>query len=205
MSLTPPQTVWKLQTALHAKAKAASSYRFYALYDKLYRRDVLLHAYQCCRANQGSPGVDGQSFDDIESAGLDVWLDALTQSLRDRSYRPDPVKRVWIPKPDGKERPLGIPTIRDRVVQMAAVLVMQPIFEADLPDEQFGYRPRKSALQAVETKASDVHVFRLHRYFQQLQDSHALPNMSGSNPACLAGEVNFLKPFMPEAADHPSL
>jgi RNA-directed DNA polymerase len=151
MSLVPPDTVRKLQTALHSKAKAASGYRFYALYDKLYRQDVLLHAYQCCRANRGSPGVDGQSFDDIESAGQEVWLDALTQSLRDRSYRPDPVKRVWIPKPDGKERPLGIPTIRDRVVQMAAVLLMRPIFEADLPDEQFGYRPRKSALQAVET------------------------------------------------------
>jgi group II intron reverse transcriptase/maturase len=150
MSLPPPPTVRKLQTALHTKAKAASDYRFYALYDKLYRPDVLLHAYQCCRANKGSPGVDGQSFDDIEEYGLERWLDALTQSLRDRTYRPGPVKREWIPKPDGKQRPLGIPTIRDRVVQMAAALVMQPIFEADLPDEQFGYRPEKSALQAVE-------------------------------------------------------
>jgi group II intron reverse transcriptase/maturase len=150
MSLTPPETVWKLQTALQTKAKAAPSYRFYALYDKLYRRDVLLFAYRCCRANQGSPGVDGQSFDDIEAYGLDRWLDALTQSLKDKNYRPDPVRRVWIPKPDGKGRPLGIPTIRDRVVQMAAVLVMQPIFETDLPDEQFGYRPGKSALDAVE-------------------------------------------------------
>jgi group II intron reverse transcriptase/maturase len=151
MSLTPPQSVWKLQTALHSKAKAVPSYRFYALYDKLYRRDVLLHAYLCCRANKGSPGVDGQSFDDIEEYGRDGWLDTLTQSLRDKTYRPDPVKRVLIPKPDGKTRPLGIPTIRDRVVQMAAVLVMQPIFEADFPDEQFGYRPGKSALAAVQT------------------------------------------------------
>jgi RNA-directed DNA polymerase len=150
MSLTPPQSVWKLQTALHAKAKAAPDYRFYALYDKLYRRDVLSFAYQCCRANKGAPGVDGQSFDDVEAYGLDRWLDALTQSLKETSYRPDPVRRVWIPKPEGKQRPLGIPTIRDRVVQMAAVLVMQPIFETDLPDEQFGYRPGKSALQAVE-------------------------------------------------------
>jgi RNA-directed DNA polymerase len=150
LSLPPPDTVWKLQTALHAKAKAAPDYRFYALYDKLYRRDVLLHAYQRCRANKGSPGVDGQSFDDVEAYGLDRWLDALTQSLRDKTYRPDPVKRVWIPKPGGKQRPLGIPTIRDRVVQMAAVLVMQGIFETDLPDEQFGYRPGKSALQAVK-------------------------------------------------------
>ena len=152
MSLAPPETVWKLQTALRAKAKAAPNYRFYALYDKLYRRDVLLHAYQCCRANKGSPGVDGQSFDDVEAYGLDRWLDALTQSLRDRSYRPDPVKRVFIPKPGSdKRRPLGIPTVRDRVVQMAAVLLMQVIFEADLPDEQFGYRPGKGALQAVQS------------------------------------------------------
>ena len=150
MSLTPPESVWKLQTALHAKAKAAPGYRFYALYDKLYRRDVLHHAYRCWRANRGSPGVDEQSFEDIESSGLEDWLDALTQDLSNKNYRPDPVKRVWIPKPDGKERPLGIPTIRDRVVQMAAVLVMQPIFETDLPEEQFGYRPGKSALQAVE-------------------------------------------------------
>jgi group II intron reverse transcriptase/maturase len=150
MSLIPPESVWKLQTALHAKAKAASGYRFYALYDKLYRRDVLHHAYRCCRANQGAAGVDGQTFDDIESSGLDGWLDALTQQLRDKTYRPDPVRRVYLPKPDGKTRPLGIPTIRDRVVQMAAGLLMQPIFEADFPDEQFGYRLGRSALQAVE-------------------------------------------------------
>lgn len=150
MRLTPPESVRKLQKALHAKAKAASSYRFYALYDKLYRRDVLLHAYLHCRANHGVPGVDGQSFDDIESAGREAWLDALTQDLRDKTYRPAPVLRVWLPKPDGNLRPLGIPTVRDRVVQMAAVLVMQPIFEADLPEEQFGYRPQKSALQAVQ-------------------------------------------------------
>jgi RNA-directed DNA polymerase len=149
VSLTTPESVWKLQTALQVKAKAAPGYRFYALYDKLYRRDVLYHAYRCCRANHGSPGVDGQTFEDIEAYGLDRWLDALTQTLKEKTYRPDPVRRVWIPKPDGKERPLGILTIRDRVVQTAAVLVMQPIFEADLPEEQFGYRPGKSGLGAV--------------------------------------------------------
>jgi hypothetical protein len=89
--------------ALQAKAKAAPSFRFYALYDKVYRRDVLYHAYRCCRANQGSPGVDGQSFEDVEAYGLDRWLDALTQTLKEKTYRPDPVRRVWIPKPDGKE------------------------------------------------------------------------------------------------------
>ena len=150
MSLTTPETVGKLQMALQAKAKAAPSFRFYALYDKVYRRDVLYHAYRCCRANQGSPGVDGQSFEDVEAYGLDRWLDALTQTLKEKTYRPDPVRRVWIPKPDGKERPLGIPTIRDRVVQMAVVLVIQPIFETDLPEEQFGYRPGKDALKAVQ-------------------------------------------------------
>jgi RNA-directed DNA polymerase len=150
VSLATPETVGKLQMALQAKAKAASNFRFYALYDKVYRRDVLYHAYRCCRANQGSPGVDGQSFEDVEAYGLDRWLDALTQSLKEKTYRPDPVRRVWIPKPDGKERPLGIPTIRDRVVQMAVVLVIQPIFETDLPEEQFGYRPGKSALNAVQ-------------------------------------------------------
>lgn len=136
--------------ALHTKAKAAPGYRFYSLYDKLYRRDILRHAYLRCRANRGSAGVDGQTFDDIESQGLEAWLDALTQTLRNKTYRPDPVRRVHLPKPDGKTRPLGIPTIRDRVVQMAAVLLMQPIFEVDFPDEQFGYRPERSALQAVE-------------------------------------------------------
>jgi RNA-directed DNA polymerase len=150
VSLITPESVWKLQMALQAKAKAAPGYRFYALYDKLYRRDVLYHAYRCCRANHGAPGVDGQTFEDIEEYGLDLWLDALTQSLKDKTYRPDPVRRVWIPKPDGKQRPLGILTVRDRVVQTAAVLVMQPIFEADLPEEQYGYRPGKSALDAVQ-------------------------------------------------------
>ncbi|MCA1840193.1 MAG: group II intron reverse transcriptase/maturase [Actinobacteria bacterium] len=151
MSLSPPLTVGKLQTALHTKAKASPDYRFYALYDKLYRRDVLLHAYQRCRANKGSPGVDGQTFDDIQEYGLERWLDDLTENLRNKTYRPDPVRRVWIAKADGKtKRPLGIPTTRDRVVQMAAVLVMEPIFEADLPEEQHGYRPEKSALGAVQ-------------------------------------------------------
>jgi RNA-directed DNA polymerase len=150
MSLLPPLSVGKLQTALHTKAKASSDYRFYALYDKLYRRDVLFHAYRRCRDNKGSPGVDGQTFDDIEEYGLERWLDDLTEDLRNKTYLPSPVRRHWVEKPDGKLRPLGIPTIRDRVVQMAAVLVMQPIFEADLPEEQHGYRPKKSAQGAVQ-------------------------------------------------------
>jgi group II intron reverse transcriptase/maturase len=150
MSLQPPNKVEKLQTALHAKAKAAPTYRFYVLYDKLYRWDVLSFAYERCRANQGAAGVDGQTFQDIKEYGERRWLEELAKELQEKTYQPSPVKRVWIPKPDGKQRPLGIPTIRDRVVQMAVVLVLEPIFEADLQPEQHAYRPGKSALAAVE-------------------------------------------------------
>ena len=150
MSLEPPDKVRKLQTALHAKAKAAPDYRFYLLYDKLYRWDVLAYAYLRCKANQGAAGVDGQTFLDIEAYGERRWLEELAKELQDKTYQPSPVQRVWIPKPDGKQRPLGIPTIRDRVVQMAAVLVLEPIFEADLPPEQHAYRPGSSALDAVQ-------------------------------------------------------
>ena len=150
MSLAPPEKVGKLQMALHAKAKAAPDYRFYLLYDKLYRQDVLAHAYERCRANQGAAGVDGQTFADIKEYGEGRWLEELAKELQGKTYQASPVKRVWIPKPDGKQRPLGIPTIRDRVVQMAAVLVLEPIFEADLPSEQHAYRPGKSALEAIQ-------------------------------------------------------
>jgi RNA-directed DNA polymerase len=149
MSLPPPPKVQKLQEALHAKAKGSPGYRFYALYDKVYRRDVLEWAYVRCRANDGAPGVDRQTFEDIEAYGLDRWLDELAAQLRGRTYRPHPVRRVFIPKPDGKPRPLGIATIRDRVAQMAVVLVLEPIFEADLEPEQYAYRPDRSALDAV--------------------------------------------------------
>ena len=132
MSLATPASVQKLQTALHAKAKASPDFRFYALYDKVYRRDVLVHAYERCEANGGAAGVDNQTFEDIERYGVERWLSELTQELKSRTYQPQPVRRVYIPKPDGKQRPLGIPTIRDRVVQTAAVLVLEPIFEADL-------------------------------------------------------------------------
>jgi group II intron reverse transcriptase/maturase len=149
VSLTPPPKVQKLQTTLHAKAKEAPGYRFYRLYDKVYREDILEFAYRRCRSNDGAPGVDGQTFEDIEAYGRDRWLDELTTEWRGRTYRPSPVRRVLIPKPDGKQRPLGIATIRDRVVQMAVVLVLEPIFAADLPPEQHAYRPDHSALDAV--------------------------------------------------------
>jgi len=150
MSLQPPKQLEKLQTALHAKAKAAPAYRFYVLYDKVYRWDVLAFAYERCKANQGAAGVDGQTFQDIESYGERRWLEERAKELQNKTYQASPVKRVWIPKADGKQRPLGIPTIRDRVVQMAVVLVLEPIFEADLPSEQYAYRSGKSALDALK-------------------------------------------------------
>ena len=150
MSLTTPESVQKLQTALHDKAKKSPAFRFYALYDKVYRKDVLTFAYACSKANGGAAGVDGQSFEDIESYGVERWLDELTQELKSRTYQPLPVRRVYIPKPDGKQRPLGVPAIRDRVAMMAAVLVLDPIFEADLQPEQYAYRRDRSALDAVK-------------------------------------------------------
>jgi len=150
MGLTTPAGVQKLQTALHAKAKEAPNFRFHALYDKVYRKDVLAYAYERWAANGGAAGVDEQTFQDIEQYGRERWLDELTQELKSRTYQPQPVRRVYIPKPDGKQRPLGIPTIRDRVVQTAAVLVLEPIFEADLPAEQYAYRADRSALDAVQ-------------------------------------------------------
>jgi RNA-directed DNA polymerase len=149
MNLIPPTTVGKPQATLHTKAKEAPSYRFHALYDKLYRTDVLTFAYQRCRANGGSAGVDGQTFADIEAYGDKQWLEELTRELKGKTYTPQAVRRVWLPKADGSKRPLGIPTIRDRVVQMAAVLVLEPIFEADLQPEQYAYRTGRSAHQAV--------------------------------------------------------
>ena len=149
MSLQPPATVGKLQTVLRAKAKAAPGYRFYALYDKMYRMDVLTHAFQRCRANGGAAGVDGQTFADIEAADVQRWLGELAEELRTKAYRPQAVRRVWIPKGDGKQRPLGIPTIRDRVVQMAFVLVVESIFDEDLQPEQHAYRADHSAHEAL--------------------------------------------------------
>jgi len=149
MSLSTPESVQKLQTALHDKAKEAPNFRFYALYDKVYRKDVLAFAYECCKANGGAAGVDGQTFEDIEAYGKERWLDELAQELKNRTYQPLPVRRVYIPKPDGKQRPLGVPAIRDRAAEMAAVLVLEPIFEADLQPEQYAYRKDRSALDAV--------------------------------------------------------
>jgi group II intron reverse transcriptase/maturase len=150
MSLETPQTVRNLQAALHAKAKGSPSFRFYSLYDKLFRADILSCAYATSKANGGTSGVDGQTFEDIEAYGAERWVGELAEELRNRTYRPQAVRRVYIPKANGKQRPLGIPTIRDRVAQMACVLVLDPIFEADMQPEQYAYRSGRSALDAVQ-------------------------------------------------------
>jgi RNA-directed DNA polymerase len=148
-NLSTPKCVQRLQTALHAKAKAEPGFRFYALYDKIYREDILAHAYAQCRSNKGAAGVDRQDFTDVEAYGVERWLGELALALREEAYRPDPIRRVFIPKANGKLRPLGISTLRDRVCMTAAMLVLEPIFEADLPAEQYAYRPGRSAQQAV--------------------------------------------------------
>ena len=135
--------------ALHAKAKTEAGYRFYALYDKICREDMLTHAYAQCRSNKGAPGVDGQGFADVEAYGVQRWLGELALALKQETYRPDPIRRVFIPKANGKLRPLGISTLRDRVCMTAAMLVLDPIFEADLPPEQYAYRAGRNAQQAV--------------------------------------------------------
>lgn len=143
------ESVQKLQTAFQAKAKAEPSYRFYTLWDKVCRRDVLWEAYRRCRANGGAPGVDRVTFEQIESEGVMGWLAKLQEELRSKTYRPGPLLRVWIPKSNGGQRPLGIPPIRDRVVQMALLLVIGPIVEADLCDEQYGFRSGADAKMAI--------------------------------------------------------
>ena len=148
-NLSTPKSVQKLQRALHAKAKAEAGYRFYALYDKIHREDILTHAYAQCCSNKGAPGVDGQEFADVEAYGVQRWLGELALALREETYRPEPIRRVFIPKANGKLRPLGISTLRDRVCMTAALFVLEPIFEADLPPEQYAYRPGRNAQQAV--------------------------------------------------------
>jgi RNA-directed DNA polymerase len=160
MSLTTPMSIRTLQRKLYCKAKAEPAYRFYLLYDKIHRDDILAHAWALARANAGAPGVDGMTFAAVEAMGLEEWLAAIRKDLDAKTYRPAPVRRVMIPKPGGGERPLGIPTIRDRVVQTAAKLVLEPIFEADLDPAAHGYRPGRSGADAIKA----VHILLCRGY-----------------------------------------
>ena len=160
LSLQTPGRIRKLQRKLYLKAKVEPAFRFYLLYDKICREDILRHAYALARANRGAPGVDGVSFGAIEAAGVEDWLGGLRKDVVAKTYRPGPVRRVMIPKPGGGERPLGIPTIRDRVVQSAAKLVLEPIFEADLDPAAYGYRPGRSGADAIK----EVHALLCRGY-----------------------------------------
>src|ERR1700756_2354210 len=185
MSLATPISIRTLQRKLYRKAKAEPAYRFYLLYDKIYREDILRHAYALARANAGAPGIDGMTFAQIEASGLEEWLAGLREELLLKTYRPDPVRRVSIPKPDGGERPLGIPTIRDRVVQTAAKLVLEPIFEADFEDSAYGYRPVRGAVDAVKEVHrlicrghTDVVDADLSRYFDSIPHDELLKSVA---------------------------
>jgi RNA-directed DNA polymerase len=152
--LTTPASIRTLQRKLYCKAKQEPACRFYALYDKVYRSEILSHAYELVRTNKGSAGIDGVTFEDIEAKeGTTAFVAELAEALRSKRYKPDPVKRVMIPKADGSERPLGVPTIRDRVAQMAVKLVIEPIFEADFCESSYGFRPGKSAHDAIDDVA----------------------------------------------------
>src|SRR5271166_5766542 len=143
MSLETPEKIRSFHRKLYCKAKAEPTFRFHILYDKICRQDILGHAYDRARDNAGAPGVDGVTFEQIEASGVEAWLAGLREDLISKTYRPAPVRRATIPKPGGGERPLGIPTVRDRVVQTAVKIVLEPIFEADFEDNAYGYRPRR--------------------------------------------------------------
>lgn len=185
MSLATPEKIRSLQRKLYRKAKAEPAFRFYLLYDKIHREDILHHAYALARANAGAPGVDGVTFAAIEASGLEGWLAGLHEDLVSKTYRPAPVRRVMIPKPGGGERPLGIPTIRDRVVQTAAKLVLEPIFEADFEDSAYGYRPARGAADAIKEVHrlvcrgyTDVVDADLSKYFDTIPHSDLLKSVA---------------------------
>jgi RNA-directed DNA polymerase len=185
MSLTTPDKIRSLQRKLYCKAKAEPTFRFYLLYDKICREDILVHAYRLARANAGAPGVDGMTFARIEEQGLEAWLAGLRAELVLKTYRPDPVRRVMIPKANGGERPLGIPTIRDRVIQTAAKIVIEPIFEADFEDNAYGYRPARGAIDAVKEVHrhlcrgyADVVDADLSKYFDTIPHSELIKSVA---------------------------
>src|SRR5438445_653419 len=185
MSLTTPDKIRSLQRKLYCKAKAEPTFRFYLLYDKICREDILVHAYRLARVNAGAPGVDGMTFAQIEEQGLEAWLAGLRAELVSKTYRPDPVRRVMIPKANGGERPLGIPTIRDRVIQTAAKIVIEPIFEADFEDNAYGYRPARGAVDAVKEVHrqlcrgyADVVDADLSKYFDTIPHSELMKSVA---------------------------
>ena len=184
MSLETPDKIRTLQRKLYEKAKREPNFRFYLLYDKVWRADILRHAYDLACANKGAPGVDGVTFEQIEASGLEDWLVRLGEELRAKTYRPQPVRRVMIPKPGGGERPLGIPTIRDRVAQTAAKLVVEPIFEADMDPAAFGYRPQRGATEAIQAVMvllrqgyTDVVDADLSRYFDTVPHAELMASI----------------------------
>ena len=150
VSLTAQTKLEEFRGKLYTKAKAEPAFRFYVLYDKIHRWDVLTEALRQSKQKKGAAGVDGQTFEEIEAYGEERWLEELQRELQRKTYRPQPVRRVLIPKPGGGERSLGIPTIKDRVAQTAAKLILEPIFEADFSDAAYGYRPGRSAVDAVQ-------------------------------------------------------
>ena len=185
MSLQTPEKIRSLQRKLYCKAKAEPAFRFYVLYDKICRMDILRHAYALARANAGAAGVDEETFAQIEASGLEQWLAGLREELVSKTYRPRPVRRVMIPKPGGGERPLGIPTIRDRVVQTAAKLVVEPIFEADFEDSAYGYRPGRRGADAIKEVHrlicrgyTDVVDADLSKYFDEIPHSDLLKSVA---------------------------
>ena len=164
-----------LQLKLYLKGKQEKGYKFYVLYDKISLGYILEQAYKRCRSNDGSPGIDGMTFKDVEEYGVQRFLEELGEDLRKRTYKPDPVKRVWIEKENGGKRPLGIPTIRDRVAQQACKLVIEPIWEADFDDSSYGFRPKRSAADAVsqikenlKSGKHDVYDADLSKYFDTI-------------------------------------
>jgi RNA-directed DNA polymerase len=150
--LETPEKIRELQRKLYQKAKQEKEYRFYLLYDKVYRMDILNHAYRLVKSNKGASGVDGVTFEDIgeREVGQQRYLAGIADELKNKTYEAMPVRRVYIPKPDGSKRPLGIPTVKDRIVQMAVKIVIEPIFEADFQENSYGFRPKRNAHQAVD-------------------------------------------------------
>jgi RNA-directed DNA polymerase len=185
MSLETPNKIRELQRKLYRKAKEEPDYRFYLLYDKIHREDIFRHAYALAKANAGAPGVDQENFSGIETKGLENWLEELRKELQAKTYKPQPVRRVMIPKPGGGERPLGIPTIRDRMVQTALKLVVEPIFEADMEPSAYGYRPERSAQEAIRqvhklvcAGYTDIVDADLSKYFDTIPHSELLKSVA---------------------------